>query len=81
MGPVQVKISCNSFGYESATVAANGYRFRIPYGTLLCVSISLCSELKLRKAGVLKLKFHSIYIGVRTMEDIKDALGRLQTVN
>jgi AMP nucleosidase len=23
---------------ESATVAANGYRFRVPYGTLLCVS-------------------------------------------
>ncbi len=23
---------------ESATIAANGYRFRVPYGTLLCVS-------------------------------------------
>ena len=23
---------------ESATVAANGFRFRVPYGTLLCVS-------------------------------------------
>jgi len=23
---------------ESATVAAQGYRFRVPYGTLLCVS-------------------------------------------
>ena len=23
---------------EEATLAANGYRFRVPYGTLLCVS-------------------------------------------
>ena len=23
---------------ESATIAANGFRFRVPYGTLLCVS-------------------------------------------
>src|SRR5262249_19607200 len=23
---------------ESATIAANGYRYRVPYGTLLCVS-------------------------------------------
>jgi len=23
---------------ESATIAANGFRFRLPYGTLLCVS-------------------------------------------
>src|SRR3712207_7895639 len=23
---------------ESATIAAQGYRFRVPYGTLLCVS-------------------------------------------
>ena len=23
---------------ESATVAANGFRFRVPYGSLLCVS-------------------------------------------
>ena len=23
---------------ESAVIAANGYRFRVPYGTLLCVS-------------------------------------------
>ena len=33
---------------ESATVAANGYRFRVPYGTLLCVSDKpLHGELKL----------------------------------
>lgn len=34
---------------ESATVAANGFRFRVPYGTLLCVSDKpLHGELKLR---------------------------------
>lgn len=33
---------------ESATVAANGFRFRVPYGTLLCVSDKpLQGELKL----------------------------------
>ncbi len=33
---------------ESATIAANGYRFRVPYGTLLCVSDRpLHGELKL----------------------------------
>lgn len=33
---------------ESATIAANGYRFRVPYGTLLCVSDKpLHGELKL----------------------------------
>jgi AMP nucleosidase len=33
---------------ESATVAANGYRFRVPYGTLLCVSDKpLHGEIKL----------------------------------
>ncbi len=33
---------------ESATIAANGFRFRVPYGTLLCVSDRpLHGELKL----------------------------------
>ena len=33
---------------ESATVSAQGYRFRVPYGTLLCVSDKpLHGELKL----------------------------------
>ena len=35
---------------ESATVAANGFRFRVPYGTLLCVSDKpLHGELKLKR--------------------------------
>lgn len=34
---------------ESATVAANGFRFRVPYGTLLCVSDKpIHGEIKLR---------------------------------
>jgi AMP nucleosidase len=34
---------------ESATVAANGFRFRVPYGTLLCISDKpIHGELKLR---------------------------------
>ena len=34
--------------WSSATVAAQGYRFRVPYGTLLCVSDKpLHGELKL----------------------------------
>ncbi len=37
---------------ESATVAANGYRFRVPYGTLLCVSDKpLHGEIKLPGAA------------------------------
>ena len=37
---------------ESATVAANGFRFRVPYGTLLCVSDKpLHGELKLPGAA------------------------------
>lgn len=34
---------------ESATIAANGFRFRVPYGTLLCVSDKpIHGELKLQ---------------------------------
>lgn len=34
---------------ESATIAANGFRFRVPYGTLLCVSDKpIHGEIKLR---------------------------------
>jgi AMP nucleosidase len=33
---------------ESATIAGNGFRFRVPYGTLLCVSDKpLHGEIKL----------------------------------
>ncbi|MDW3223481.1 MAG: AMP nucleosidase [Paracoccaceae bacterium] len=49
-GPVQ-RLSQSravALDMESATIAANGYRFRVPYGTLLCVSDKpLHGELKL----------------------------------
>ena len=39
---------------QSATIAAQGYRFRVPYGTLLCVSDKpLHGELKLPGAASL----------------------------
>ena len=41
---------------ESATIAANGFRFRVPYGTLLCVSDKpLHGELKLPDGTTLSL--------------------------
>ena len=38
--PVQRLSQCRAVALdmESATIAANGFRFRVPYGTLLCVS-------------------------------------------
>ncbi|MBP6985909.1 MAG: AMP nucleosidase [Alphaproteobacteria bacterium] len=37
---------------ESATIAANGFRFRVPYGTLLCVSDKpIHGELKLKTSA------------------------------
>jgi AMP nucleosidase len=60
---------------ESATIAANGFRFRVPYGTLLCVSDKpLHGELKLpgmasdfyrRQVG------QHLEIGIRTMEKLR----------
>ncbi len=49
-GPVQRLSQSRAIGLdmESATIAANGFRFRVPYGTLLCVSDKpLHGELKL----------------------------------
>ena len=60
---------------ESATIAANGYRFRVPYGTLLCVSDRpLHGEIKL--PGMAD-KFYEqsvsqhLEIGIRTMERLR----------
>ncbi|MDZ7824594.1 MAG: AMP nucleosidase [Ahrensia sp.] len=57
---------------ESATIAANGFRFRVPYGTLLCVSDKpLHGELKLPGMATdfykRQVKQHLI-IGIKTME-------------
>lgn len=60
---------------ESATIAANGYRFRVPYGTLLCVSDKpLHGELKL--PGMASAFYNTqvtrhLAIGIRAMEALR----------
>ncbi|MBW4035914.1 MAG: AMP nucleosidase [Proteobacteria bacterium] len=60
---------------ESATVAANGFRFRVPYGTLLCVSDRpLHGQLKLR--GMANEFYRTsidqhIMIGIETMNILR----------
>jgi AMP nucleosidase len=61
---------------ESATIAANGFRFRVPYGTLLCVSDKpLHGELKLPGMATefyrTQVARH-LQIGVRAMERLRD---------
>lgn len=61
---------------ESATIAANGFRFRVPYGTLLCVSDKpLHGELKL--PGMASDFYHSqvnqhLHIGIRALEHLRE---------
>lgn len=61
---------------ESATIAANGFRFRVPYGTLLCVSDKpLHGELKL--PGMASEFYKSqvsrhLLIGIRAMEALRE---------
>jgi AMP nucleosidase len=61
---------------ESATIAANGFRFRVPYGTLLCVSDKpLHGELKLpgmADAFYRQQVGQHLKIGIRTMERLRD---------
>ncbi|MEH2628034.1 AMP nucleosidase [Bradyrhizobium sp. AZCC 1719] len=61
---------------ESATIAANGFRFRVPYGTLLCVSDKpLHGELKLPGMATEFYKrqvAQHLTIGIRTMEKLAD---------
>ncbi len=60
---------------ESATVAANGFRFRVPYGTLLCVSDKpLHGEIKL--AGMAGEFYRQrvgqhLEIGLKALEKLK----------
>ena len=61
---------------ESATIAANGFRFRVPYGTLLCVSDKpLHGELKLPGMATdfyrTQVARH-LLIGVRAMERLRE---------
>lgn len=61
---------------ESATIAANGFRFRVPYGTLLCVSDKpLHGEIKL--PGMANLFYRErvdqhLRIGMRAIELLRE---------
>ncbi|MFC7537109.1 AMP nucleosidase [Sphingomonas sp. GCM10030256] len=61
---------------ESATVAAQGYRFRVPYGTLLCVSDKpLHGELKLpgqANAFYERAISQHLRIGIETLNLLRD---------
>ncbi|MEL7214681.1 MAG: AMP nucleosidase [Pseudomonadota bacterium] len=61
---------------ESATIAANGFRFRVPYGTLLCVSDKpLHGELKLPGMATAFYKTQvnqHLQIGIKAMEALRD---------
>ncbi|ACT58527.1 AMP nucleosidase [Hirschia baltica] len=68
---------------ESATIAANGYRMRVPYGTLLCVSDKpFHGELKLPGAAN---KFYEraigehIRIGIDTLERLASGDAKLHS--
>lgn len=76
-GPVQ-RLSQSravALDMESATIAANGFRFRVPYGTLLCVSDKpLHGELKL--PGMASDFYRTqvarhLMVGVRAMERLR----------
>ncbi|WP_415156767.1 AMP nucleosidase [Maritalea sp.] len=60
---------------ESATIAANGFRFRVPYGTLLCVSDKpLHGELKLpgMASDFYRTQVNKhLKIGIRAMEILR----------
>jgi len=62
---------------ESATIAANGFRFRVPYGTLLCVSDKpLHGEIKL--PGMANHFYRErvnqhLQIGIRALELLRNA--------
>ena len=77
-GPVQ-RLSTSraiALDMESATIAANGFRFRVPYGTLLCVSDKpLHGELKLPGMASAFYKdqvSRHLQIGVRAMERLRE---------
>jgi AMP nucleosidase len=68
---------------ESATIAAQGYRFRVPYGTLLCVSDKpLHGEIKLPGQAN---KFYEraigehIQIGIATVDLLRQEGARLHS--
>ncbi len=77
-GPVQ-RLSQSravALDMESATIAANGFRFRVPYGTLLCISDKpLHGELKLpgMASDFYKTQVaRHLMIGIRAMESLRE---------
>nr|WP_216654636.1 AMP nucleosidase [Pseudogemmobacter hezensis] len=77
-GPVRRLSQSRAVGLdmESATIAANGFRFRVPYGTLLCVSDKpLHGELKLPGMATefyrAQVSRH-LQIGIRAMELLRE---------
>ena len=76
-GPVQRLSQSRAIALdmESATIAANGFRFRVPYGTLLCVSDKpLHGELKLPGMATEFYKrqvAQHLTIGIRAMEKLR----------
>lgn len=77
-GPVQRLSQSRAIALdmESATIAANGFRFRVPYGTLLCVSDKpLHGELKLPGMASEFYKTQvarHLQIGIRAMERLRE---------
>lgn len=77
-GPVKRLSQSRAIGLdmESATIAANGFRFRVPYGTLLCVSDKpLHGELKLpgMASDFYKTQVaRHLMIGIRAMEHLRE---------
>ncbi len=77
-GPVQRLSQSRAIALdmESATIAANGFRFRVPYGTLLCVSDKpLHGELKLPGMATAFYKrqvSQHLQIGIKAMQSLKE---------
>ncbi len=77
-GPVQrlSQARAVALDMESATIAANGFRFRVPYGTLLCVSDKpLHGELKLPGMATAFYKrqiAQHLKIGIRALESLRE---------
>lgn len=68
---------------ESGTIAANGYRLRVPYGTLLCVSDKpLHGEIKLPGAANAfyeRAVGQHLQIGLKAVDLLRDKLDQLHT--
>ncbi|MCA0423918.1 MAG: AMP nucleosidase [Proteobacteria bacterium] len=68
---------------ESGTIAANGYRLRVPYGTLLCVSDKpLHGEIKLPGAASAfyeRAIGQHLQIGLKAVDLLRDKLDQLHT--